>query len=75
MYNKVIQLHRYLHPLFFRLFSYIGHYRVLSRVPCAIFYCRSLLVIYFMHSSMYMLGLTDTSGWKFYPWPLLFTAL
>ena len=73
--SKGNQLYIYLYPFLFRLFSYIGHYRVLSRVPCAIFYCRSLLVIYFMHSSMYMLGLTDTSGWKFYPWPLLFTAL
>ena len=23
-------------PIFFRFFSHIGHYRVLSRVPCAI---------------------------------------
>ena len=33
-----------IHPLFFRFFSRIGHYRVLSSVPCAI--RRSLLVIY-----------------------------
>ena len=26
----------YIYPLFFRFFSHIGHYRVLSRVPCAI---------------------------------------
>ena len=25
-----------IYPLFFRYFSHIGHYRVLSRVPCAI---------------------------------------
>jgi len=34
VYNKVNQL--YIYPLFFRFFSHIGHYRVLSRVPCAI---------------------------------------
>ena len=40
---------------FFGFFSHIGHYRVLSRVPCAI-NCinRSLLVIYFTYSSMDM---------------------
>ena len=26
----------YIYPRFFRFFSHIGHYRVLSRVPCAI---------------------------------------
>ena len=35
-YSKVNQLCIYISPLFFRLFSHIGHYRVLSRVPCAI---------------------------------------
>ena len=40
----------YIHS-FFRFFFYIGHYRVLSRVPCAIH--RSLLVIYFIYSSVY----------------------
>ena len=33
------QLYTYIHPLFFRLSSYIGHYRVLRRVPCAICCC------------------------------------
>ena len=42
----------YIYPFFFRLFSNIGHYRVLSRVSCAI--QRSLLVIYFIYSSVYM---------------------
>ena len=39
----------------FGFFSHIGHYRVLSRVPCAI-NCinRSLLVIYFTYSGMDM---------------------
>ena len=32
---------------FSRVFSHIGHYRVLSRVPCAI-YGRFLLAIYFI---------------------------
>ena len=32
-------IHIYISPLFFRFFSYIVHYRVLSRVPCAIHAC------------------------------------
>ena len=36
LYNKVNQLYIYIYLFFFRLFSYIGHYRVLRRVPCAI---------------------------------------
>ena len=44
----------YIDPLFLRFFSHIGHYRVLSRVPCAIHTVGSLFVIYFMYSSMYM---------------------
>ena len=36
LYSKVSQLYIYIHPLFFRLISHILHYRVLSRVPCAI---------------------------------------
>ena len=39
-----------IHPLFFRFFSRIGHYRVLSRGPCPI--CRSLFIIYFIYSSV-----------------------
>ena len=34
LYSKVNQL--YIYQLFSRFYSYIGHYRVLSRVPCAI---------------------------------------
>ena len=34
--TAVSQLHIHIYPLFFRFFSHIGHYRVLSRVPCAI---------------------------------------
>ena len=29
------QLYIYIYPLFFRFFSHVDHYRVLSRVPCA----------------------------------------
>ena len=36
MYSKVNQLYTYIYPLFFGFFSYIGHYRVLNRVPCTI---------------------------------------
>ena len=35
-YRKENQLYVYIYPLFFRFFSHIGHYRVLSRVPCAL---------------------------------------
>ena len=36
LYGKVNQLYIYMYQLFFRFFSHVGHYRVLSRVPCAI---------------------------------------
>ena len=52
MYSKVIQFYTYIFLFFFRFFSHTGHYRVLSRVTCA--YSRSLLVIYFVYSGMYM---------------------
>ena len=35
-------LYIYIYPLIFRFLSHIGHYRVLSRVPCAIHYFFSL---------------------------------
>ena len=38
-------------PLFLSFFPHIGHYSVLSRVPCAI---QSLLIIYFIYSCVYM---------------------
>ena len=38
--------------LFFRFFSLIGYYKILSRVPCAI---EKVFVNYFIHSSVYLL--------------------
>ena len=38
-------LYKYKHPLFFRFFSHIDHYRVLSRVPTAIQYGPVILII------------------------------
>ena len=35
-HSTVNQLHINIYPLFFRFFSHIGHYRVLSRAPYAI---------------------------------------
>ena len=35
VYSKVNQLYIYIYPLFFRFFVHTGHYRVVSRVPCA----------------------------------------
>ena len=36
VYSKVNQLYVYMYTLFFRFFSHLGHYRGLSRVPCAV---------------------------------------
>ena len=36
MYSKVIQLYTHTSLFFFRFFSHIGYYRILSRVPCTI---------------------------------------
>ena len=35
LYGKVNQLHIYIYPLLFILFSHLGHHRVLSRAPCS----------------------------------------
>ena len=53
VYSKVIQLYTDMYLFFFKVFSHLGYYRVLSRVPCAI-YSTSFLVIYFKCSSVYM---------------------
>ena len=50
MYSKVHQLCIYMYPLFFRFFSHIGHYGVLSRVP--VLYSRALFIISFIYSSV-----------------------
>ena len=36
VYSKMIQLYKYVYLFFFKLFSHLGYYRVLSRVPCAV---------------------------------------
>ena len=46
MYGKVIQLYIHIYSFFFRFFSRIGYYRVLSRVPCAIQY---VVVVYLFY--------------------------
>ena len=48
-----INIYSCIYPFFFRFLSHIGNYRILSRVPCA--NSRSLLIIYFMYSSVCML--------------------
>ena len=35
VYSKVIQLHIYMYLFFFKFFSHLGCYIILSRVPCA----------------------------------------
>ena len=51
LHSRMNQLYIYIYPLFFRFFSHIGHYTVLSRAPCAI---QKVLIIYFIYSSVYM---------------------
>ena len=46
----MIQLYIYIYPLFFRFFSHIGHYRVLSRVMCAI---QQVLISYLFYIIVY----------------------
>ena len=36
VYSKAIQLYTYMYLFFFKFFSHLGYYRILSRVPCAI---------------------------------------
>ena len=50
VYSEMIQLYMYL--FFFKFFSHLGYYRILSRVP--VLYSRSLLIIYFKYSRVYM---------------------
>ena len=56
MYNKVIQLYIYMYLFFFKFFSQLDCYRILSKVsfPVLYIYSRSLLVIHFKYSSVYM---------------------
>ena len=53
VYSKVNQLYIYIYPFFFRFFSHIGYYRILTKFP--VLYSRSFLVICFMYSSVCML--------------------
>lgn len=50
VYSKVSQLYTYTYPFVFRFFSHIEYFRILSRV-----YSRSLLMTYFICSSVCML--------------------
>ena len=34
--SKAHQLHIHIHTLFFRFFSHLGYYKILSGIPCAI---------------------------------------
>ena len=38
VYSKVIQVYIYMYLFFFKFFSHLGYYRVLTRVPCVIRY-------------------------------------
>ena len=53
--SKEIQSYIYICVFFFKFFSHLGYYRILSRLPCAIdFQQISLLAIYFKYSSVYL---------------------
>ena len=52
MHSKVNQWYIYIYPLFCKLFSHIGYYRLLSRLSSAI---QQILFNYFINSSVYML--------------------
>ena len=68
MYREVIQLHIYVYLFFFRFFSHIGYYRILSRV--LVLGSMSLLIIFIIYTSMYILIPTPylfpphLSSWK-----------
>ena len=36
VYSKMLQLYIYMYLVFSKLFSHLGYYRIMSRVPCAI---------------------------------------
>ena len=37
VYSKVIQLYIHMYLFFFKFFSYLGYYRILSSISCAIY--------------------------------------
>ena len=47
----MIRLYIYIYPLFFSFSSHIGHYRVLSRVPCAV---QQVLISYLFYKFIYL---------------------
>ena len=51
VYSKVTHFYIYIYLFFFKFFSHLGYYRILSRV---IHDSRSLLVISFKYRSLYM---------------------
>lgn len=51
VYSEVSQLHVHTNPLFFRFFSQLGHYRVLS-IAFPVLYSRSSLVSCLIYSSV-----------------------
>ena len=78
----MIHLFIYIYPLIFRLFSHIGHCRVLSRVPCAImkslhaclltsFSCAPLFVTLWTvaHQAPLSMGVCRQEYWSGLPCP------
>ena len=52
LYSKVNQPYVYIYPFFFGFPSLLGHHRAQAEFP--VLYNRFLLVIYFIHSSIYI---------------------
>ena len=48
-YNSVIQLRIYIYLFFFRFFSHVGFFKIVTEFPVA--YSRFLLIIYFLCGS------------------------
>ena len=72
VYSKVNHLYIYIYPLFFRFYSHIGLYRVLSRVPCAI---QQVLVVclFYIQECVYVNPHLPT--YPSPPYPLVTTSL
>ena len=51
LYRKVNQLYMRIHPFFLAFLSYLGHYRALSRVPCAI---QRVLTSYLFYTQLWV---------------------
>ena len=71
VYSKVNQLYIYIYPLY-QILSHIGHYRVLSRVPCAI---QQVLMSYLFYIQQCVYVSPNLPIYPSPPYPLLTISL